>query len=67
MPIMDGMECSRQVRKLKNKKGKLPIIAITGNSKNYSWDDFEEAGITKYLQKPLNFDELVETVNSYVN
>ncbi|HEX9650170.1 MAG TPA: response regulator [Cyclobacteriaceae bacterium] len=66
MPVMDGMECTKQIRKLKNKKGQLPIIAITGNSKNYAWDDFKKAGMSKYLQKPLNFDELVEIVNSYV-
>lgn len=67
MPVMDGMECSQEIRKLDNKKGKLPIIAITGNSRNYSQDDFKNAGITKYLQKPLDFDELVEIVNSYAN
>jgi len=67
MPVMDGMECSKQIRKLKDKnKAKLPIIAITGNAKNYSWDDFKNAGIDKYLQKPLDFDELVESVNSYI-
>ena len=52
---------------LKNKKGKLPIIAITGNSRNYTQEDFKKAGITKYLQKPLDFDELVDIVNSYAN
>ena len=67
MPVMDGMECTRQIRKLKNKKGSIPIIAITGNSRNYTWEEFEEAGISKYLQKPLDFDELVEIVNSYVS
>ncbi len=63
MPIMDGMECARQIRAIKNdKKSSVPIIAITGNAKNYSMDDFKKAGINEYLQKPLNFDTLVETV-----
>lgn len=68
MPVMDGMECSRQIRKLKDtNKANTPIIAITGNARNYSWDDFKKAGIDKYLQKPLDFDELVDTVNSYTS
>jgi hypothetical protein len=64
---MDGMECTRQIRKMKNKKSEVPIIAITGNSRNYSWEDFKNAGISKYMQKPLNFDELVEIVNDYMS
>jgi CheY-like chemotaxis protein len=63
MPGMDGMECARQIRKLSDeKKSSVPIVAITGNAKNYTFEDFREAGINEYLQKPLNFDALVETV-----
>jgi CheY-like chemotaxis protein len=63
MPIMDGMECARRVRALPDaKKANIPIVAITGNAKNYSMDDFKKAGITDYLQKPLDFDKLVSIV-----
>ncbi|MBK6264181.1 response regulator [Marivirga sp. S37H4] len=63
MPVMDGMECTKAIRQLKDKqKANIPIVAITGNAKNYSIQEFEEAGITEYLPKPLNFDQLVETV-----
>lgn len=63
MPIMDGMECTKAIRNLENKeKANIPIIAITGNAKNYSIEDFKEVGINEYLPKPLNFDQLVETV-----
>ena len=65
MPKMDGMECARQIRKLEDEmKSKIPIVAITGNAMNYSMDDFKEAGINEYLQKPLNFDNLVDTVKN---
>ncbi len=63
MPVMDGMECSKAIRALDDpEKAKTPILAITGNAKNYSMDDFKEVGINEYLPKPLNFDQLVETV-----
>jgi two-component system, cell cycle response regulator DivK len=66
MPIMDGMECAKQIRALKDTaKNQIPIIAITGNAKNYSLDDFRSAGINEYLPKPLNFDSLVELVKKY--
>lgn len=66
MPVMDGMECAREIRTLQDQqKANIPIVAITGNAKNYSMDDFKEAGINEYLQKPLNFDALVNVVKKY--
>lgn len=62
MPKMDGMECSRQIRALDNKKSAIPIIAITGNAQNYSMEDFKEVGINEYIPKPIDFDKLVQTV-----
>ncbi len=65
MPVMDGMECTRQIRSLEDKsKSTIPIVAITGNAMNYTLEEFKENGINEYLQKPLNFDTLVEVVKS---
>lgn len=64
MPIMDGMECVRQVRALPDAaKAGVPIVAITGNAKNYTEEEFKTAGFNDVLVKPLNFDRLVEVVN----
>lgn len=64
MPVMDGMECVRQVRALPNKaKAEVPIVAITGNAKNYTEEEFKTVGFSDVLVKPLNFDRLVEVVN----
>jgi CheY-like chemotaxis protein len=63
MPIKDGMETAREIRALADsKKAGIPIVAITGNAKNYSEEDFKEAGFNDALMKPLNFDRLVEVV-----
>ncbi len=68
MPIMDGMECARQIRSLPDqKKAKTPLIAITGNAKNFTVDDFKAVGINEFLPKPLNFDTLVSTVKRLTN
>ena len=63
MPIMDGMECAREIRSSKNE---VPIVAITGNANNYSMDDFKEAGINDFLPKPLNYDHMLEMVKNYL-
>lgn len=63
MPIMDGMECVKAIRELSDKaKANLPVVAITGNAKNYTDTDFKDAGFNDALMKPLNFDRLVEVV-----
>ncbi|CAM3454175.1 response regulator [Aquirufa ecclesiirivi] len=64
MPVMDGMECARAVRALGDSKSNIPMIAITGNARNYSMEDFKEAGFNDFLAKPLNFDALVSQVKA---
>ncbi len=65
MPIMDGMECIKAIRELKDKKkANVPAVAITGNAKNYSETDFKDAGFNDALMKPLNFDKLVNVVKA---
>ena len=67
MPIMDGIECTKAIRGLEDpKKAKVPIVAITGNYKNYTLDDFKKAGLDDYIQKPLDYDHLLSTVNKHL-
>jgi CheY-like chemotaxis protein len=65
MPGMDGIACTAAIRKLPDPViAATPIIAITGNAKNYSMEEFKSQGFTDFLQKPLNFDVLVEKVKA---
>ncbi len=65
MPVMDGMECVKAIRGLSNaKSAAIPVVAITGNARNYSDADFTAAGFNEVLMKPLNFDRLVSVVKS---
>ncbi|HLU90294.1 MAG TPA: response regulator [Cyclobacteriaceae bacterium] len=68
MPVMDGIECTKAIRSLEDSnKSNVPIVAITGNYKNYTLDDFKKVGINDYLQKPLDYDLLLSTVKKFVN
>ena len=68
IPIKDGMDCTKEIRAMDDKKkASIPIIAISGNLKNYTLEDFKNAGINEFLQKPLNFDELVSLVIKYTS
>ncbi|OZI06429.1 histidine kinase [Siphonobacter sp. BAB-5385] len=66
MPVMDGMECARQIRQLPDaQKAQTPLVAITGNARNYSPEEFKSAGFNDILIKPLNFDALVAKVREF--
>ena len=66
MPLMDGMECAKAIRQMDDpKKSQIPIIAISGNAKNYTEEDFTAVGINEFLPKPLDFDNLVDVVKKY--
>ena len=68
MPVMDGMECIKTIRAMKDEKlANIPVVAITGNARNYTKEDFDAAGFNEMLSKPLNFDQLVSTVKSLVD
>jgi hypothetical protein len=68
MPKMDGMECTRQIRSMDDQnKSQIPIVAITGNARNYSDEEFRNVGINEYIPKPINFDHLVNVVRKYTS
>lgn len=65
LPIMDGLSATKQIRAGKTKKSKTPIIGISGNAKNLPVSTFFEAGMNEYMQKPLDYDKLIELVKKY--
>ncbi|MFN3998367.1 response regulator [Algoriphagus sp.] len=68
MPVMDGVECTKQIRNLSDpSKSKLPIIAISGNIKNYTPEEFRKLGFDDFIQKPLDYDKVLATVKKFLS
>lgn len=68
MPVLDGIECTKAIRALKDPvKASLPVIAISGNIKNYTPDEFRKFGFNEFIQKPLDFDVLLATVKKHLS
>jgi len=65
LPLLDGLSATKQIRSGDPKKNKIPIIGISGNAKNLPVSDFFEAGMNEYMQKPLDYDKLIELVKKY--
>lgn len=66
MPIMNGYEATRQIRKLKNKKSGIPIIAMTANVMKQEIDKCFESGMDAYISKPFETSDLVNKINTLV-
>jgi len=55
MPLMDGVEASKIIRKFENKHNKkaVPIVALTANTGQSDRDTYINAGMNDYLAKPI--------------
>lgn len=59
MPTMDGYEASKIIRSYEDPaKAKVPIIALTASLELDVRDKLNEAGITDFVCKPFNTEEL---------
>lgn len=63
MPKMDGLEATRIIKQDNNLKD-IPVIALTALAMPGDKDRCFAAGANQYVSKPVNFDTLVEAINS---
>ena len=64
MPVMDGFETTREIRRLENASGtRIPIIALTADAMQGSDAMCRAAGMDDYLTKPLDLGKLRATFN----
>ena len=63
MPVMDGLEATRRIRRLNNpQQASIPILAMTANAFNEDRDIALEAGMDGFLSKPIDVEELIRTL-----
>ena len=64
MPVMDGIECATQMRKIRDS---YPIIMITGHVDIDYKLQINNMGLEHLLIKPLNINEIDEILQSFFN
>ena len=63
MPVMDGYEATRQIRKLDERRlAEIPVAAMTANAFEEDRQKAEKAGMNGYLAKPVNRKEMLEEI-----
>ncbi len=63
MPVMDGLEASKQIRKAGIK---TPIIAMTATAMREDRLKCINAGMDSFLSKPLNIDEFMNEIIEFI-
>jgi len=64
MPIMDGLEMFQEITKLDKD---IPCIITTAHGEYDYFMQANKIGVYRYIQKPLDINELFEAVNDYLD
>ena len=66
MPVMNGYEASIAIRNSEARINSIPIIAVTAELHPDTRNKCIEAGMNGYVPKPIDMEELVETIKKFV-
>jgi len=64
MPVMDGIEATKQIRLSDNK---TPIISLTANAMKSDFEKCIDAGATEFLTKPIDTTRFNQTLYRYLS
>ncbi len=69
MPVMDGYEATRRIRRIELERdlSPCPIIAITAHALEENRAKAMEAGCDVFLTKPVRKPQLLETIENLLN
>ena len=65
LPKLDGYEVTRQI-KADERLSKIPVIALTAYAMKGDREKTQEAGCDDFITKPINPEEFIKIVNSYL-
>lgn len=67
MPVMDGIEASRQIRALEDEHYQsLPIIALTADAVQGVREEFFAAGMNDFVSKPIAVQDISEVLQRWL-
>ena len=65
MPVMNGLELIRKVRKIDNLKH-LPILFLTTETQQAILIEAKRSGATGWITKPFNSEKLMKTIQKVI-
>ena len=71
MPVMDGFEATRQIRRMETGQERAPtakesvIVALTGLASEEDENEAFDAGVDMFITKPVQFPRLSHLLHQY--
>lgn len=66
MPVMDGLEATREIRKLEDGRRHVPILAMTANAFAEDRRVAMDSGMDDYITKPVDVPSLLLKLQEYL-
>ena len=66
MPIMNGYDATKNIRKLEREDKNLPIIAMTADAFSDDVQCSLDCGMNAHIAKPIDISELMRTLQKYL-
>lgn len=67
MPVLDGYETTKQIRKLENLSNKIIVVALTANVLQEAREKCFKVGMNDYISKPVELKTLALTLNYWAD
>jgi len=67
MPLMDGFECTINIRQQELTGPRVPIVAMTANTMVESMEQCKKVGMDDYIAKPINQQQLKNILSRYLD
>ena len=68
MPVMNGYEATKEIRKLENKDlASIPIIAMTANAFEEDRQEALKCGMNGHIAKPIDIKKLFDTLDKILS
>ncbi len=62
MPVMNGIEATRNIRLLAAPKSKIPIVALTAHNPDDFMEEYSSAGFNELITKPYVLDKIERVI-----
>ena len=66
MPVMNGYDATRAIRKLDEQRAAIPIIAMSANAFAEDVQEALAAGMNAHIAKPMDVNTMMETISGII-